>query len=93
MTSLEARLGRVLVVGGAVSTGLLIAGLALQLAGSPWATPLLTAGLLVLMTTPVARVVISCAEYVREGDWFFAATTFAVLAVLAVSVIVALRGS
>jgi hypothetical protein len=44
------------------------------------------------MGTPMARVLISCAEYVRERDWFFAFNAFGVLVVLAVTIWHAWRG-
>jgi uncharacterized membrane protein len=37
----------------------------------------------VLMATPILRVVVSVVEYVRMRDWFFAATTIIVLTELA----------
>lgn len=94
LTRLEGHLGRLLVTGVTVSAILLLAGLALFLAspGSPLAGTLLTVGLFALMGTPMLRVVVSFAEYVRMRDWFFMATTIVVLAVLATSVILALYG-
>lgn len=90
---LEALLGRVLLGGLIVSTTLLAIGLALVLIGrgSAMSAAMLHAGLLALMATPILRVVVSFIEYLRERDWFFAAITFAVLMVLAVTVTVALR--
>ena len=46
------------------------------------ANVLLTTGLIVLMVTPIARVIASMIVYVRMRDWFFVATTFLVFAVL-----------
>lgn len=93
MTTFESLLARTLRAGVAVSTGLLAAGLCLALA-SPGivATMLLQTGLIVLMATPMARVLISCAEYVRQRDWFFAVNAFGVLIVLAVTIWHAWRG-
>jgi uncharacterized membrane protein len=70
---------------------LLIVGLALWLAGrwphaSDW---LLHLGLVTLMATPILRVLVSVAEYVRERDWWFVLATTTVLATLLVSVWVA----
>lgn len=39
-------------------------------------------GLLVLILTPIMRVAISIAAFLEERDWFFAAITAAVLAIL-----------
>ena len=66
------------------------AGLFLVTPDSPATSQLLNAGLLVLMATPMLRVLLSVVEYVRMGDWFFAATTLAVVAELSVAVVSAL---
>ena len=93
MTTFETVLARTLRTGVMVSTGLLAAGLCLALARpGPAANLLLQTGLIVLMGTPMARVLISCAEYVRERDWFFAVNAFGVLIVLAVTIWRAWRG-
>lgn len=87
---LERWLGTTLGAGTIVATALLALGLMLQLAGvsaglSDW---LSRVGLIVLMATPVARVVISVAEYAGQRDWPFLALTLAVLAMLLVSVLI-----
>jgi uncharacterized membrane protein len=93
MTGFERLLGRTLRAGVTVATGMLAAGLVLTLAApGPAADLLLHGGLLVLMGTPMARVLISCAEYVRQRDWFFAVNAFGVLVVLAVTIWHAWRG-
>ena len=51
---------------------------------------LLHTGLIVLFATPVARVIVSIAQYIRERDWTFAALTTIVLVELAASAIAAL---
>lgn len=86
-TTFEKLLGRTLGIGVTVSTSLLAIGLMLSLV-TPGrsADLLLDAGLLLLMATPMARVLLSCAEYVRERDWFFAVNALGVLVVLAVTV-------
>jgi uncharacterized membrane protein len=50
---------------------------------------LIELGLLLLIATPVARVAISLAEFVRERDWTYVALTAVVLGVLATSLITA----
>lgn len=86
-TSFEVLLGRTLGIGVAISTALLAFGLVLQLtAGGAVASALLQAGLLVLMGTPMARVLLSCLEYIRQRDWFFAVSGLAVLVVLGITV-------
>jgi uncharacterized membrane protein len=85
-------LGRLLVTGVTISAILLAIGLGLWLfhpnhAAAMW---LLNAGLIVLMATPIMRVIVSFAEYISLGQWFFAGVTILVLAELTVTVLVAL---
>jgi uncharacterized membrane protein len=93
LVRLEQHVGRLFVAGVAVSTSILAVGLALYLLApdAPAASRLLDAGLLVLMATPMLRVLLSVVEYVRMGDWFFASTTLAVIVELSVTVVSALR--
>jgi uncharacterized membrane protein len=90
---LESMLGVVLKTGVLASTALLGAGLLLELAGivPSLATALTHAGLLVLMATPVVRVVVSVAEYAVEKDWVFLGLTGSVLLILLGSLLVAAR--
>jgi uncharacterized membrane protein len=90
---LEDILGRLLFTGVAVSAAVLLAGLAVFLiaGGTIVADRVLASGLVLLMATPVLRVVVSVAEYVRMRDWFFVCTTLAVLAQLVVTLVYALR--
>jgi len=92
LVRLEHHVGRLFTVGVAVSTSILAVGLALYLLtpDAPSASRLLDAGLLVLMATPMLRVLLSVVEYVRMGDWFFAGTTLAVMVELSVTVLSAL---
>jgi uncharacterized membrane protein len=89
---LETQLGRLLATGVIVSATLLAIGLALWLAHpqSTAAVWLLNAGLMVLMATPIMRVVVSVAEYVTTRQWFFAGVTIVVLVELSVTVLIAL---
>jgi uncharacterized membrane protein len=91
---LERSLGRILTVGVLASTGLLAAGLLLQLLAveAGVAARLTQAGLIVLMATPVARVVASVVEYAVERDWLFAMLTTTVLIILLGSLAVSMRG-
>ena len=93
MTSerLEQVIGLVFRVGIAVSSACLAAGLLLSFSslGAEMALWLLQAGLIVLLATPVARVVVSVVEYTLERDWTFAVLTLIVLVELAASVVAA----
>ena len=92
LSRLEVHLGRLLFGGLMSAAALLGSGLALWMSGyaHPVAEALLTAGLFVLMATPILRVVVSLVEYARMRDWFFVATTLIVLGVLLTTVTVAL---
>lgn len=81
---LETTLGRVLTVGTRLSTATLALGLAATFLapGHRLTHVLLTAGLLVLLLTPVARVVVSVVGYLRERDWPFVIYTGIVLILL-----------
>jgi uncharacterized membrane protein len=89
---LERALGRVLLWGVRISAFLLAVGLALGVGidpSSPLSNALLNAGLIVLICTPVVRVLVSFVEYLREGDWLFVFTSLAVLAILTASLLAA----
>ena len=73
----------VLTGGLAISSVLLLAGLLLARPG------LLTAGIVLLLLTPVARVVVVTIDLVRRRDWVFAATSAWILGVLIFSLFVA----
>jgi len=90
---LEATLGRVLRAGVRFSTAALAAGLASALAfgAGRLTTVLLVAGVLTLIATPVARVLISSIAYIRRHDWTFAVLTLIVLAELVASIVAAVR--
>ncbi len=90
---METAIGRMLRIGVTTSSVCLAAGLTLSLLGTsgPAANTLLTIGLVILMATPVGRVVISVVEYALERDWFFVAMTSIVLLELLGSVVAARR--
>lgn len=81
---LEIQLGRLLQAGVTLATVCLTIGLTLWFVtgGGRAANLLLTGGLVVLMMTPLARVVASFIAYLRLRDWFFVATTILVFLVL-----------
>ena len=91
---LERILGVVLRFGAVISTSLLAVGLILSLSSPsvPLGPLLMSAGLLILMATPVARVVASVIGYAAERDWTFLVLTATVLVILLGSLLVALNG-
>jgi uncharacterized membrane protein len=90
---IERALGRVLTLGTRLSTVMLGLGLAATFVapGHALTGVLLASGLLVLLLTPVARVVVSIVGYVRERDWWFVLYTGIVLALLIGSFVAAFR--
>ena len=89
----EERLGGILRVGVYASSICLAAGLALSLTVpglAALASWLMTAGLVMLMTTPVTRVAVSVVGYGRQRDWTFFTLTGLVLLELAAGIVAAL---
>ena len=89
LNRLEDLLGRVLVTGVIASATTLGLGLAIDLLTGRGHLVLMV-GLFLLMATPIFRVIVSLVEYIRIRDWFFTATTGAVLLVLLTSVLFAI---
>ena len=81
---LERLIGHVLRAGVFTSASILTAGLLLSLAfpSLPAGQRVIRAGLLVLIATPVSRVVASVVQYTRSRDWLFSALTLFVLLIV-----------
>ena len=88
---LEHSLGRLLQGGVLTAAACLAIGLVGWYASGPgtFSSTALTAGLFVLMATPILRVAVSLVAYVRMRDWFFVMTTVAVFVLLAITVLLA----
>ena len=90
--SLEHAIGFVLRAGVFASSACLAAGLVLSLVigeqGS--ALFLLHAGVILLLITPVARVIVSIAQFASVRDWTFTGLTVVVLVELMASAVAAL---
>ncbi len=92
MMKMEDVIGMVLRAGVMLSTACLVFGLAATIAfggGTP-AHILLHAGIVILLATPVTRVVVSIVEYSIARDWTFALLTTIVFLELTASAIAAL---
>jgi uncharacterized membrane protein len=88
---LERLIGIVLRGGVTLSSVCLAVGLLLTLAGGgAVASFVINTGIIVLLATPVSRVIVSTVEYVLERDWTFATLTFIVLLELVASAVAAL---
>ena len=79
---------RTLLTGVFLSVLLLFTGFGLLVSGSPAGLGVLRAGMLTLLLTPAARVVMLIYGYWRGGELYFALASFVVLALLALSVLV-----
>ena len=89
---LERQVGIVLRAGVIASSLCLTVGLLLFLAagGGGLSSVLLNAGIIILLATPVARVIVSTMQYVHERDWTVATLTFVVMLELIASAVAAL---
>jgi uncharacterized membrane protein len=85
---LERTIGEVLRFGTITSSTMFAVGLLITVMDyQPMVAHLLLAtGLIILLATPPARVVVSVIEYIRERDWMFVVLTLIVLLALAGSV-------
>ncbi|QWV92435.1 DUF1634 domain-containing protein [Geomonas oryzisoli] len=84
---IELVLARLLRLGSLVAAALLAVGIALMVLGHTGLAPkLITAGLLVLLGTPVLRVVAAAVIFVKERDWHFALFSFVVLCAVAAGI-------
>jgi uncharacterized membrane protein len=91
---LERIVGVVLQLGVAASTACLAVGLVMSFlrGGTGVARVLLNTGVIVLLATPVARVVVSMGEYALQRDWVFVGLTLTVLLELLASGLAAMYG-
>ena len=88
---LERLIGTVLRVGVTTSSICLAVGVLLFFIGAgSIASALMQAGILILLATPVARVVVSVVQYAGERDWTFTTLTVIVMVELLASVVAAL---
>ena len=93
MTDMETMLGRVLRTGVTASSIALVAGLILVASGaSTSGMAVLAIGVLILIGTPFARVLVSSLAYAQRRDWTFVLLTLIVLGELVASIVAAVRG-
>ncbi len=88
-SALERLLGRLMLAGVTLSATCLLLGLLLFLSApdARYATAVVTLGLITLMVTPALRVLVAVVESVRMRDWFFVATTLAVVLLLGLTLV------
>jgi uncharacterized membrane protein len=84
--ALDRVIALVLRVGAFGSFFIMLAGLLIGLfVESPVATHLERAGVLLMLATPVVRVVVAGILFLREKDWKYGAISFGVLTILLLS--------
>jgi uncharacterized membrane protein len=87
VVAIELVLARLLRIGSLIAAALLGVGIiAMVLGQTDLAPKLITAGLLVLLCTPVMRVLVAGLIFVREKDWHFAFFSLVVLCAMAAGV-------
>lgn len=67
--------------GAYIALVLVLSGLLLQWA-TPWGARIAAAGLLVLLATPVLRIVVACIQFFRERDLKYALVSLGVLGIV-----------
>lgn len=69
---------------------LIVAGLLLQFA-RPWGVKFTIAGLLVLLATPVLRIIVACLQFLRQRDFKYAVVSFGVLAIVVLAYVLGIQ--
>ncbi len=77
----DSALSLTLKAGAYTAFALIVAGLLLQWA-TPWGIKVATAGLLVLLATPVLRIVVACIQFFRQHDFKYALVSLGVLSIV-----------
>lgn len=88
--SIEIILAKLLRIGSVIAAALMGAGLLLSVLGVAGAlgTELVTIGLIVLVSTPVMRVAVAMAVFVRDKDYLFALFCLVVIGALGLGVLI-----
>jgi uncharacterized membrane protein len=76
--------------GAYTAFALIVAGLALQFA-VPWGIRVTTTGLLVLLATPVLRIIVAFLQFLRERDFKYALVSFGVLAIVVLAYVLGIQ--
>jgi uncharacterized membrane protein len=85
---IELTLARLLRIGSFIAAVLIAVGIAGMLLGrEAFASRLITAGLIVLLATPIMRVATAGLIFVREKDWRFAFFCLVVICALAAGIL------
>jgi len=76
--------------GAYTAFALVVAVLALQLI-VPWGGRVVVAGLVVLLATPVLRIIAACLQFLRERDFRYALVSFGVLAIVVLAYVLGIQ--
>jgi uncharacterized membrane protein len=90
---LEHVIGRLLSVGVVLCSAILAIGLVLSFLQSPFANVVIGTGLVVLIATPVARILASLIDATRRRDTLLVWATLIVLSIMAITTLYSLSAS
>lgn len=76
--------------GAYTAFALILAGLMLELV-VPWGSKVAAAGLLVLLATPMLRIIVACLQFLRERDFRYALVSFGVLAIVVLAFVLGIQ--
>ena len=76
--------------GAYTAFALIVVGLVLQLA-VPWGIKVTAAGLVVLLATPVLRIIVACLQFLRERDFKYALVSFGVLTIVVLAYVLGIQ--
>jgi uncharacterized membrane protein len=76
--------------GAYTAFALIMMGLMLQFA-VPWGIKVTAAGLLVLLATPVLRIIVACLQFLRERDFKYALVSLGVLVVVVLAYVLGIK--
>ena len=76
--------------GAYTAFALIVAGLVLQFSVS-WGTRVTVAGLVVLLATPVLRIIVAGIQFLRERDFKYALVSFGVLAIVVLAYVLGIQ--
>ena len=76
--------------GAYMAFALIVAGLVLQFVAS-WGSRVVAAGLLVLLATPVLRIIVACLQFLRERDFKYALVSFGVLTIVVLAYVLGIQ--
>lgn len=76
--------------GAYTAFALIVVGLVLPFVAS-WGSRVAAAGLLVLLATPVLRIIVACLQFLRERDFKYALISFGVLTIVVLAYVLGIQ--